>query len=87
MDRVSGTDRLLWLAELAIAIDQAQQLAWRLGVSEGCSADARELYGQLEALKAEVESLQQGQWSQLQGEFDPNWMNLLRWGERAGPTD
>lgn len=85
VDRAKGTDRAQWLAELSVALDQAQQLAWTLGVSEGSSAEARELYGQLDAVRIEVESLKQGQWSQLQPGFDPNWMGLLSW--RASPPD
>ena len=81
VDRLSGTGRALWLAELAAALDDAQQLAWRLGVSEGCSAEARELYGRLEAVRAEVESIRQGRRSQLQVDFGPNWMNLHPWRE------
>jgi hypothetical protein len=39
------------------AIDEAQWLAWRIGVVEGRNARALELYVQLEMLRAEVEAL------------------------------
>lgn len=49
--------RALWLADLARAIDEAQRLAWRLGVVEGRSEEALELYVQLESARAEVDLL------------------------------
>lgn len=54
---VPGAARALWLSELSRAIDEAQWLAWRIGVVEGRNALALELYVQLELLRAEVESL------------------------------
>lgn len=54
---VSGAARAQWLSELSRAIDEAQWLAWRIGVVEGRNALALELYVQLELLRAEVESL------------------------------
>jgi hypothetical protein len=49
--------RAQWLSELAKAIDEAQWLAWRIGVVEGRNAQALELYVQLELVRAEVEAL------------------------------
>lgn len=49
--------RAQWLSELNRAIDEAQWLAWRIGVVEGRNAQALELYVQLEMLRAEVEAL------------------------------
>ena len=54
---VSGTARATWLSDLSRAIDEAQWLAWRIGVVEGRSAQALELYVQLELVRAEVEEL------------------------------
>jgi len=54
---VSGAARALWLSELSRAIDEAQWLAWRIGVVEGRNALALELYVQLELVRAEVEAL------------------------------
>ena len=45
------------LSELNRAIDEAQWLAWRIGVVEGRNAHALELYVQLEMIRAEVEAL------------------------------
>jgi hypothetical protein len=53
-----GAARAQWLSELRQAIDEAQWLAWRIGVVEGRNAQALELYVQLELVRAEVEALQ-----------------------------
>lgn len=55
--RKGAADRARWLAELARAIDDAQQLAWRIGVTEGGSTEALELYVRLESARLEVEGL------------------------------
>ena len=54
---VSGAARATWLSELSRAIDEAQWLAWRIGVVEGRNTQALELYVQLELVRAEVEAL------------------------------
>ena len=54
---VPGTARATWLSDLIRAIDEAQWLAWRIGVVEGRNAQALELYVQLELVRAEVEAL------------------------------
>ena len=41
---VSRAARAQWLSELSAAIDEAQWLAWRIGVVEGRNALALELY-------------------------------------------
>lgn len=83
MDRESNeataTERARWLAELAIAIDQAQRVAWRLGVSEGDDPDAKALYARLESVRTEVETLRRGGWAGEHQELDPFWMKLLPW--------
>ena len=63
---VSGTARATWLSELSRAIDEAQWLAWRIGVVEGRNAQALELYVQLELVRAEVEALRGRDFSNLQ---------------------
>lgn len=67
------------MAELALAIDQAQRVAWRLGVTEGNSAEAMALYARLEAAREELDSLRRGSWAGEQRELDPFWMKLLPW--------
>ena len=63
---VSGTARATWLSDLIRAIDEAQWLAWRIGVVEGRNAQALALYAQLELVRAEVEALRGRDFSNLQ---------------------
>ena len=49
--------RSKWFSDLLRAIDEAQWLAWRIGVVEGHNAVALELYVRLEAVRTEVESM------------------------------
>jgi hypothetical protein len=69
--------RAQWLAELAEAIDQAEQLAWRLGFAEGDSAEARALHIRLGTLRAEIETLRGAGRTAVQTEIDPLWTRLL----------
>ena len=57
---VPGGARAERLSELNRAIDEAQCLAWRIGVVEGRNAQALELYVQLELIRAEAEALRAG---------------------------
>jgi len=43
-------------------------------VAEGDCDDARELYGRLEALRDELESLRLGDWVAVRKEIDPIWL-------------
>lgn len=75
-DQAVASERARWLAELACAIAQAQKLAWSLGVVEGDSEEARDLYAQLEAVRGEVDSLRFGE-SNTRTEIDPIWLKAL----------
>jgi hypothetical protein len=70
-------ERARWLTELADAVDQAQKLAWRLGVAEGDSEEARALYARLEAVRAELDSLRFGGWLEVRGQIDLAWLEQL----------
>lgn len=48
----------MWLVELARALDEAQNLLWRLGNSEVPGAEMLDLMARLEAARAETRSLQ-----------------------------
>ena len=76
-DEFVAMERARWLGELALAIDQAQRLAWRLGVVEGDNAEAKELYAELEAVRAEVDALRFGDWVEVRKEIDPSWLQSL----------
>lgn len=79
----TATERSRWLSELAVAIEQAQRVAWRLGVTEGDDPEAKELYARLELAREEVESLRRGGWAGEQQELDPFWMKLIPWRTHA----
>jgi len=54
---IADAARLRWLSDLAIAIDEAQQLSWRIGIGENRNSEAMDLYVRLEIIRAEVEAL------------------------------
>ena len=71
--------RAAWLAQLAEAIEGAQRLAWQLGMQERTSTEARQLYGQLEAARLELDSLR-GLAVPPTHDIDPNWLQKFGWG-------
>lgn len=82
----SAPERARWLAELALALEEAQKVAWRLGVSEGNNAEAKELYGRIEAARAEVDTLRLSGFRRIREETDPDWSNLLLWDRKLDPA-
>jgi hypothetical protein len=64
---LAATERARWLFELAHAIDEAQWVASELGAGTGHNPEALELYGRLEAARAEVEALR----GRLTGRTEP----------------
>ena len=51
-------ERAKWLVELARALDEAQNLIWRLGNSEVSGVDMLDLMARIEAARAETRFLQ-----------------------------
>ena len=84
----TAEERAHWLAELADAINDAQQLVWRISVAGGDQARANALYGQLEATREEVDRLRLGTARAARLEIDPKWSDLLELAvcELAGHT-
>jgi hypothetical protein len=82
----SASERARWLAELALALEEAQKVAWRLGVSEGDSAEAKELYGRIEAARAEVDTLRLNGFRRIREETEPDWTSLLLWDRKLDPA-
>ena len=70
-------ERARWLDELAHAIGEAQSLAWHLGVLDGDSELARDLYARLETVRSEVASLRFGDWVSVRKEIDPIWLETV----------
>ncbi len=77
MKDLSSAERARWLSELAEAIDEAQRVAWRLGIEDGNNREAKELYARLEVAREEVESLRRGRWGRREIDFSPLWMQSL----------
>lgn len=75
LKRTSASNRDRWLAELAEAIDEAAQLAWRLGYIEGDSGESRDLFDRLGALRAELETIRSGR-TMFPTKADPMWVRL-----------
>jgi hypothetical protein len=84
--KTSSTERARWLSELADALDEAQKVAWRLGVSEGDSAEAKELYGRIEAAQAEVDRLRLSGSRRIREESDPDWTDIQLWARKLDPA-
>jgi hypothetical protein len=75
-------ERAVWLAELETAIGEAQELAWRLGTAEG-NAEARSLYGQLQALRAELDALRRSGWAGQTIDLPALWPEIFGRGGSA----
>jgi hypothetical protein len=76
-DQVVALERARWLAELGCAVVEAQKLAWRLGVVDGDSAEARKLYTRLEAVRLELDALKFNGWVAVRHEVDSSWLDAL----------
>jgi hypothetical protein len=74
---VVAFERARWLAELGSAVAQAQKIAWRLGVAEGDSEEARILYARLEAVRIELDALRSSGWLDVRREIDAAWLDKL----------
>jgi hypothetical protein len=73
----TAEEKRRWLAELARAIDEAQQIVRRLAVQRGDNPRTSEVYGQLEAARDEVHRLQRGADRQAKLELHRDWSNLI----------
>ncbi len=76
-DQVVALERARWLAELGRAVVEAQRLAWRLGVVDGDSEEARKLYARLEAVRLELDALRFNGWVAVRKEADAPWIDAL----------
>ena len=75
-----AADRARWMADLAAAIDDAQRVAWRIGIVEGSGGVAMALYRRLEIARAELDAIRTSGWATMREEFPPEWMDYLRNG-------
>jgi hypothetical protein len=75
--------RAQWFVQLVEAIESAQRLAWQLGTREDTSGEARDLYGQLEAARVELDSLR-GMNSPLAATPELDWLHRFGWASEPG---
>jgi len=73
---INAQARACWLAELADALDEAQQLAWRLGELDDGPGEAMALYGRLEAAREETEALRIARSGGNRAGVGPYWTYL-----------
>ena len=70
---VSAAERARWLAELADALEQAERLVWSLGDLPRTNPEMIELYGSLDAARAEVQALRVKRVATPPADLQPFW--------------
>ena len=73
---ISAAERARWLAELADALEQAERLLWSLGELPKIDPQVRELYGSLDAARAEVQALRSRRALVLHRNLQPLWIEF-----------
>jgi hypothetical protein len=76
---LSAAGRAHWLAELSEALDDAQEILWRMGPRDVRHADALDLWASIEAARAEVRLLRIGRPDRAVPHFHPEWTNQGPW--------
>lgn len=79
----SAASRAQWLAELALAIQEAQRLAWMLSAHSGHSAEGKELHARIEAARLEIDSLRRGRLAPPREGNDPFRTSFQPWSPAA----
>jgi hypothetical protein len=70
---VSAAERARWLAELADALEQAERLVWSLGDLPRSDPEMVDLYGSLDAARAEVQALRVKRTATAPADLHPFW--------------
>lgn len=76
---VTATERARWLAELSEALEQTERLIWSLSDRPGASPEFRELYGRVDAARAEVQSLRFKRSAGPRPNIQPFWTEFAPW--------
>jgi hypothetical protein len=76
---LSAVGRARWLAELSEALEQADRLASRLGLSCVQGSDAMELFIRLAAARSQMQALRLGRPDDGLEDADPKWSNPPLW--------
>ena len=84
----TAAEKIRWLGELLRAIDEAQQIVWRLAILRGDKPHTSEIYGRLEAVREEVERLRRDARRHAKVELGQDWSKLMATvAIRAGAMD
>ena len=78
-NRVVVAERERQLAALLEAVHDAQQVARALCNSRDSDNEVKLLFGQLEAIRVEVDQIRRGNGAAPFEEIDPKWTGLLPW--------
>lgn len=81
---LTAAERARWLAELSEALDEAQEVASRIGLLHMPGAEAMELCLRLAAARAQVQGLQLARPDEDSGAVDPEWTNPPLWPDEPG---
>ena len=74
----SAIVRARWLAELAVALDEALRLARRLAEDQPESGEAAVLRSRIQEVRSKVENLRHGNHTKTD-KHDPIWAYLANW--------
>ena len=74
--QLSAQERARWLAELAKAVDEAQQIVWQLSMTRVENPHFNEIYGRLETAREEIERLQHHASRAATIELHQDWSEL-----------
>jgi hypothetical protein len=74
---VSAADTARWFAELAQALEEAQELVNSLAFARGQYVETLDVSARLEAAQAEVRSLRHSRMDATIKDFDPNWRKYM----------
>jgi len=71
-----GLNRARWLAELALAVQQAEEATRRLAFAEADRGQVQELRHRLQLVKSEIEDLRRGGWRTQGRELGSKWIRI-----------
>jgi len=75
--QLTAEERMRWLAELARAVDEAQQIVWGLCLLRANNSNFSEVYGRLESARDEIERLQRHANRAAKVELHQDWSELM----------
>ena len=82
---VSAAERARWLAELSEALEQAERLIWSMSDRPGTTPELKELYGRVDAARAEIQSLRFKRSAGPRPNVQPFWTEFAPWSPAKRP--